>query len=81
MNKIKNQAQAPLPTKHGTFHVQAYALDSDEQMPHMVLINPETDFSKIVNVRVHSECMTGDVFGSYKMRMWRAIRGISRICK
>jgi GTP cyclohydrolase II len=56
----------PLPTKHGTFHIQAYALDASEQMPHMVLINPKTDFSKPINVRVHSECMTGDVFGSYR---------------
>ena len=66
MNKIKKQAQVPLPTKHGTFHVLAYALDHDELMPHMVLINPETDFSGNVNIRVHSECMTGDVFGSYR---------------
>jgi len=66
LNKIQKQAQAPLPTKHGVFQVIAYALDSNEQMPHMVLINPKTDFSKTVNVRVHSECMTGDVFGSYR---------------
>lgn len=66
MNKIKKQAQAPLPTRHGIFQVLAYALDSEEQMPHMVLINPKTDFSESVNVRVHSECMTGDVFGSYR---------------
>ena len=65
-NLIKKQAEAPLPTKHGTFHVVAYALAHDEKMPHMVLINPETDFSKEVNIRVHSECMTGDVFGSYR---------------
>jgi len=44
----------------------AYALDEKEPMPHMVLINPQTDFTKHVNVRVHSECMTGDVFGSYR---------------
>ena len=66
LNKIKKQAQAPLPTNHGIFQVLAYAIDSEEQMPHMVLINPETDFSETVNVRVHSECMTGDVFGSYR---------------
>jgi len=65
-NTIKKQAQVPIPTPHGTFQTIAYALTSDERMPHLVLINPETDFSKIVNVRVHSECMTGDVFGSYR---------------
>ena len=35
-------------------------------MPHMVLYNPQTDFSGVVNVRIHSECMTGDVFGSMR---------------
>jgi len=64
--KIKKQAQVPLPTKYGTFQVMAYALDGEEPMPHIALINPETDFSVVVNVRVHSECMTGDVFGSYR---------------
>ena len=44
----------------------AYAEDSKERMPHLVLINPRTDFSGTVNVRVHSECMTGDVFSSYR---------------
>ena len=64
--QIKKQAQVAIPTVHGTFQLMAYALDSAEQMPHMVLINPETDFTKNVNVRVHSECMTGDVFGSFR---------------
>ena len=35
-------------------------------MPHLALVHPNTDFDDIVNVRVHSECMTGDVFGSYR---------------
>jgi GTP cyclohydrolase II len=61
---IKKQAQAPLPTKNGTFQIIAYSLNNNDPMPHMVLINPETDFSKSVNVRIHSECMTGDVFSS-----------------
>lgn len=62
--KIKKQAEAPLPTKFGVFQTIAYALEETDQMPHMVLINPNTNFSEIVNVRIHSECMTGDVFGS-----------------
>ena len=66
LNRIQKQAQVPLPTKHGVFQVIAYALNSEEKMPHIVLVNPETDFSQTVNVRVHSECMTGDVFGSYR---------------
>lgn len=64
ISKIHKQAQAPLPTKNGSFQTIAYSLSVNDRMPHMVLINPQTDFSKPVNVRIHSECMTGDVFGS-----------------
>ena len=63
-SKLIKQAQVPLSTKNGVFQMIAYALDAKDPMPHMVLINPTTDFSNPVNVRIHSECMTGDVFGS-----------------
>ena len=65
-SKIKNQAEVTIPTKHGTFRTIAFASDSNEKMPHMVLIHPDTNMSEIVNVRIHSECMTGDVFHSYR---------------
>lgn len=66
-NKIvSKRAEAPIPTKHGTFNVLAYSLNETDPMPHMVLINEKTDFTSPVNVRVHSECMTGDVFGSHR---------------
>ncbi len=35
-------------------------------MPHLALVSERTDFDKAVPVRVHSECMTGDVFGSLR---------------
>lgn len=63
---ISKKAAAPIPTKHGTFNVVAYSLNDTDPMPHMVLINEKTDFNAPVNVRVHSECMTGDVFGSHR---------------
>jgi len=66
ISKIKKQAQVTIPTKYGTFRTIAFASDSNEKMPHMALVHPDTDFSKIVNVRIHSECMTGDVFHSYR---------------
>ena len=64
--KIEKQAQAPLPTKFGDFQTIAYASLETDKMPHMVLVNPKTNFSEPVNVRIHSECMTGDVFGSQR---------------
>lgn len=58
--------QVQVPTKFGVFELMAYSESAEERMPHLVLVNPETDFSTTVNVRVHSECMTGDVFSSYR---------------
>tara|TARA_B110000046_G_scaffold34755_1_gene37721 strand:+ start:2512 stop:3090 length:579 start_codon:yes stop_codon:yes gene_type:complete len=58
--------EVTIPTKYGNFRTIAFASDSNEKMPHMALVHPDTDFSKIVNVRIHSECMTGDVFHSYR---------------
>jgi len=64
--RLTKQASAPIPTRYGTFETMAYSVDPKEKMPHLVLFNAETDFSKPVNVRIHSECMTGDTFGSYR---------------
>ena len=64
--KIINQAQVTIPTKYGDFKNIAYASDPKDRMPHIVLIQPDTDLSDIVNVRIHSECMTGDVFHSHR---------------
>lgn len=42
----------------------AYSEKADEPMPHLALIAEGFDPSGPVPVRIHSECMTGDVFGS-----------------
>ncbi|MFN8319984.1 MAG: GTP cyclohydrolase II [Saprospiraceae bacterium] len=60
------QGEANLPTKYGSFRMRAYAQAPEEQMPTIVLYNPKTVMDKAVNVRLHSECMTGDLFGSLK---------------
>ncbi len=60
----KIQAKTILPTDWGIFDVIAFAENDSEKMPHLALFHHSTDFSKIVNVRIHSECMTGDVFHS-----------------
>lgn len=73
-SKIKKQAEVPIPTRYGTFQTIAYALSKDDPMPHIVLINPETDFSQPINVRVHSECMTGDLFGSFRCECGEQLR-------
>ncbi|MFN5620034.1 MAG: GTP cyclohydrolase II [Flavobacteriales bacterium] len=51
-----------LPTVYGEFVMDAFDSGRPE-MPHLVLRNRGSE-SPIVNVRIHSECLTGDVFGS-----------------
>lgn len=63
---IKLQAQANVPTEYGTFQMIAFSENVSDWMPHIVLIAENTDFTKPVNVRFHSECITGEVFHSQK---------------
>jgi 3,4-dihydroxy 2-butanone 4-phosphate synthase/GTP cyclohydrolase II len=62
---IQRVAEASLPTKYGEFLAIAYksAIDPDE---HVALVRGEMDGSEPVLVRVHSECLTGDVFHSLR---------------
>jgi 3,4-dihydroxy 2-butanone 4-phosphate synthase/GTP cyclohydrolase II len=52
-----------LPTDHGDFTVIAFANDVDANV-HLALVKGEITKDDAVLVRVHSECLTGDVFGS-----------------
>ncbi|WP_312075342.1 GTP cyclohydrolase II [Chryseobacterium sp.] len=63
---ITIQAEANVPTEHGTFRMIAFAENSNDWMPHMAIVAENTDFSSAVNVRFHSECITGEVFHSQK---------------
>lgn len=63
---LKIQAEANVPTEYGTFRMNAFSENENDWMPHMAIIAENTDFSKPVNVRFHSECITGEVFHSKK---------------
>lgn len=64
-NVIKILADSMLPTRFGEFRITAF--DSGfPDFPHVVLSNVRTDVHQVVNVRIHSECMTGDVFSSVR---------------
>jgi GTP cyclohydrolase II len=62
--KIKRVVSVNLPTSFGEFDFLAYSNEANEAMPHLALVARGTDFNNTVNVRIHSECLTGDVFGS-----------------
>ncbi len=60
---VEPVADARLPTRHGVFSARIYrgVLDGIE---HVALVRGELRGAQNVLVRVHSECLTGDIFGS-----------------
>ncbi len=54
-----------LPTQYGDFEIKAFD-SGNAELPNLALIHPACNLSEPVVVRIHSECMTGDVFGSRK---------------
>jgi len=61
MNQIEISKVAKLPTKYGIFNIQAFKEGCRE---HLAIFTDKLDDTPIV--RVHSECLTGDAFGSIK---------------
>jgi 3,4-dihydroxy 2-butanone 4-phosphate synthase/GTP cyclohydrolase II len=62
---VHRVAEAKLPTKYGEFTIMAYksTIDTDE---HVALVKGDVSADEPMLVRVHSECLTGDVFGSLR---------------
>lgn len=60
---VKREVSIHLPTEYGTFEATGYTsiIDGKE---HVALVKGTIDPDKPILVRVHSECLTGDVFGS-----------------
>jgi len=62
---VHKAAETVLPTPFGEFKAVAFVNDIDE-FEHIALVKGEISPDKEIMVRVHSECLTGDVFGSYR---------------
>jgi GTP cyclohydrolase II len=72
---LKIQAESNVPTEYGEFRMIAFAETETDWMPHIAIIAKNTDFTKPVNVRFHSECMTGEVFHSKKCECGQQLEG------
>jgi 3,4-dihydroxy 2-butanone 4-phosphate synthase/GTP cyclohydrolase II len=60
---IRREVRVDMPTQHGEFFLQAYKqLNTDQD--HLALIKGSWEPNEPVLVRVHSSCLTGDIFGS-----------------
>jgi len=62
---VRRTAEADLPSRYGTFRVFAYESLLDRES-HIALVRGEIGDGEDVLVRVHSRCLTGDVFGSLR---------------
>ena len=62
---VERIAEAKLPTKYGEFIIIAYRSKVDPADP-VALVRGDISGDEPVLVRVHSECLTGDVFGSLR---------------
>ncbi|HME91803.1 MAG TPA: GTP cyclohydrolase II [Myxococcaceae bacterium] len=74
-------AEADLPTQRGIFRTIVFR-DKRTGNEHLALVSGEVEGRESVPVRVHSECLTGEVFGSLKcdcrQQLERAMEYISR---
>jgi 3,4-dihydroxy 2-butanone 4-phosphate synthase/GTP cyclohydrolase II len=62
---VHRRSEARLPTRHGEFTVYSYESELDG-LEHVALVMGELAGRASVLVRLHSECLTGDVFGSLR---------------
>ncbi len=62
---VHREAEVPLPTSFGEFHMVAYSTLVDSST-HIALVKGDISPDEPVLVRVHSECMTGDLFHSLR---------------
>jgi 3,4-dihydroxy 2-butanone 4-phosphate synthase / GTP cyclohydrolase II len=62
---VHRVAEAKLPTPYGEFRIIGYQNDVD-QREHVALVYGDPAKRDSVLVRMHSRCLTGDVFGSYR---------------
>ncbi len=62
---IKRGEEVELPTKYGNFHIVPF-LQKSNGLEHVALIKGEWKPGEPIHVRMHSSCMTGDIFGSQR---------------
>ncbi|WP_101256060.1 GTP cyclohydrolase II [Streptomyces barkulensis] len=62
---VRREAVTSLPTAHGDFRAHGYRSTADG-VEHIALVAGDVEGAENVLVRVHSECLTGDVFGSLR---------------
>lgn len=62
---VVKEAEVKLPTEYGDFRLFAFRQTTNDQV-HLALVKGDFNENEPVLVRVHSSCMTGDIFGSFR---------------
>jgi 3,4-dihydroxy 2-butanone 4-phosphate synthase/GTP cyclohydrolase II len=77
---VRREARVHLPTAYGDFVAVAYRwlLDEEPERIHIALIKGEIEGAENVLVRVHSECLTGDLLGSLRCDCGPQLHGAMR---
>ncbi len=60
---VEKEIEVDMPTEYGHFKLLSYRQTTNDQQ-HLALVKGEWDKNEAVLVRVHSSCVTGDIFGS-----------------
>ncbi|MEN9284863.1 MAG: hypothetical protein RLZZ179_2356 [Verrucomicrobiota bacterium] len=78
---VRREQVIQLPTDYGDFQLYLYRSTIDQQ-EHLALVRGEVGDGRPVLVRVHSECLTGDVFGSQRCDCgWQLDAAMRRIAE
>ena len=74
---VERLTDVSLPTHDGTFRLYAYreAGQSEDAQPHIALVAGDLSDDTPVLARIHSECLTGDVFGSQRCDCGQQLEG------
>lgn len=62
--KLVMEAEALMPTDWGKFRMIAFKSDVSDYDPELAMVHPEMNSNETVTMRIHSECITGDLFHS-----------------
>lgn len=64
--KLKRAAEALIPSDWGKFKMIAFAYEDNSYSPDIAMVHPDMKAEQIITVRIHSECITGDLFHSQR---------------
>jgi 3,4-dihydroxy 2-butanone 4-phosphate synthase/GTP cyclohydrolase II len=79
---IHREVEVNMPTRFGDFRLIAYGAQQQETHYHLAIVKGEWEDQEPVLARVHSSCVTGDIFGSLRCdcgdQLWRALEMVER---